>query len=75
MSGHDDPQTALNGPGGAGSVEPFGWMKAHPSPERFSGPRPGLTPEEFSEAPLTAEERRRRVELLVRLREANHPYC
>ncbi|MFJ9847261.1 hypothetical protein ACIRYZ_43925 [Kitasatospora sp. NPDC101155] len=37
-------------------------------------PRPVLSPEEFSKAPLTPEERDRRADLLARLREANHPW-
>ncbi|WP_329564770.1 hypothetical protein [Kitasatospora sp. NBC_01266] len=42
--------------GDSGPVDPFEWIKAHPWPrERTAGPRPVLTPEEFSKAPLTAD--------------------
>lgn len=72
MSDHqDDPQTAVHA---LAEVNPFEWLKAHPWPrERPAGPRPILTPEEHTEAPLSAEDRVRRAELLARVREANHP--
>ncbi len=76
MSDHqDDPQTAARGPSGdADPVDPFGWLKAHSWPrERPARPRPVLSPEEHTEAPLTPEERQRRAVLLARVREANHP--
>ncbi|MDH6120618.1 hypothetical protein [Kitasatospora sp. GAS204B] len=62
--------------GGPEPVDPFEWIRAHPWPRECPAePRPVLTPEEFSEAPLTTDERRRRAELLARVREANHPRC
>ncbi|GAA2091964.1 hypothetical protein GCM10009759_17230 [Kitasatospora saccharophila] len=71
----DGPQTATQGPiGGTEPVDPFEWIRARPwPPERPSGPRPVLTPEEHAEVPLTPEERQRRAVLLARVREANHP--
>ncbi|MFI6849292.1 hypothetical protein OG535_37120 [Kitasatospora sp. NBC_00085] len=54
-------------------VNPFEWLREHRwPPKRPSAPRPVLTPEEFSEIPLTSEQRQRRAELLARVREANH---
>ncbi|MFI8084310.1 hypothetical protein ACIF6L_26340 [Kitasatospora sp. NPDC086009] len=55
-------------------VDPYAWLKGHGwPPERPRGPRPVLTPEEHTEAPLTADQRQRRAELLARVRSANHP--
>ncbi|MFF7988752.1 hypothetical protein ACFZDG_03020 [Kitasatospora xanthocidica] len=50
------------------------WLEARPRPKRPAGLPPVLSPEEFSEAPLTPYERERRADLLARLREINRPW-
>ncbi|WBP87710.1 hypothetical protein [Kitasatospora cathayae] len=74
MSDQGVPQTAPDEPAeGMGPVDPFEWLHAHPwPPKRPTEPRPVLTPEEFSEAPLSLEDRRRQAELLAKVRDANH---
>ncbi|MCX4686450.1 hypothetical protein OG401_19405 [Kitasatospora purpeofusca] len=77
MADRQDGQQATSGGPveDLGRVDPFEWLHAHPwPPERSADPPPVLTPEEFSETPLTPEDRDRRADLLARLREANHPW-
>ncbi|MBD0692682.1 hypothetical protein [Streptomyces sp. CBMA123] len=74
MSDQDAPKTAPDEPAeDAGPVDPFEWLHVHPwPPKRRTESRPVLTPEEFSEAPLSPEDCRRRAELLAKVRDANH---